>query len=199
MDFVEFSTEAELETYLNAQLDSMDLYTSKQFVFTLTSVSSYNAVGVLYKSSNYGGGYARFTAYGFSADSTVTFSFVKGKMMGSWQPIEWENPPMVNTIEYRTTRRRNGKPLYTKRISVGTLPNTGVISATIGSVDKGSVTWNGEATSVTETNSFPVVFYSSGVVAYAYVIYGTSEASIYVRTLTDMTAYSAAFEFEYTK
>lgn len=40
--------------------------------------------------------------------------------------IEWINPPMVLATEYRTTERYNGKPVYTKAISFGSLPNASV-------------------------------------------------------------------------
>lgn len=36
---------------------------------------------------------------------------------------EWQNPPMVQGVEYRTTERYNGKPVYCKYISFGALPN----------------------------------------------------------------------------
>lgn len=36
---------------------------------------------------------------------------------GVWKPLEWENPPMKLGVEYRTTERSEGKPVYAKRIS----------------------------------------------------------------------------------
>lgn len=40
---------------------------------------------------------------------------------GVWQPWEWENPKSEVGIEYRTTERFNGKPVYIKRLSCGVL------------------------------------------------------------------------------
>lgn len=37
---------------------------------------------------------------------------------------EWDNPPMAAGVEYRTTQRWNLKPVYTKLINYGALPNT---------------------------------------------------------------------------
>lgn len=37
--------------------------------------------------------------------------------------VEWENPPMVPGVEYRTTERRNGKVVYTKLIDCGIATN----------------------------------------------------------------------------
>lgn len=38
------------------------------------------------------------------------------------QPWEWDNPPMSAGVEYRTTQRYLGKPVYTKLVELGTLP-----------------------------------------------------------------------------
>lgn len=38
---------------------------------------------------------------------------------GTWQEWEWINPPMTPGVEYRTTERWDGKPVYTKLISLG--------------------------------------------------------------------------------
>lgn len=38
-----------------------------------------------------------------------------------WQPWEWVNPPMIPGVEYRTTERWNGKPVYTKAVNCGAM------------------------------------------------------------------------------
>ena len=38
-----------------------------------------------------------------------------------WMPFEWEHPPMVMGVEYRTVDRNNGKPVYTQLVSCGAL------------------------------------------------------------------------------
>lgn len=45
------------------------------------------------------------------------------KINGNWEPWEWVNPTMKIGIEYRTTERWNGKPVYAKLIDFGSLPN----------------------------------------------------------------------------
>ena len=42
---------------------------------------------------------------------------------GAWQPWEWENPPMVPGVEYRTTKRHNGEVVYTMAVNCGNLPD----------------------------------------------------------------------------
>lgn len=38
---------------------------------------------------------------------------------GTWQPWEWQNPPMTVGVEYRTTERHMGKPVYAKLVDCG--------------------------------------------------------------------------------
>lgn len=42
-----------------------------------------------------------------------------------WIPVEWVNPPMSLGVEYRTTERWNGKPVYTKLLNCGKAVNGG--------------------------------------------------------------------------
>lgn len=51
---------------------------------------------------------------------------------GNWQPVEWINPPMQLSVEYRTTERYLGKPVYTKAINFGVIPNNSVKSVSHG-------------------------------------------------------------------
>lgn len=51
---------------------------------------------------------------------------------GNWQPWEWVNPPMQLGVEYRTTERYLGKPVYVKAINTGAFPQTGDLNITIG-------------------------------------------------------------------
>ena len=42
---------------------------------------------------------------------------------GEYGPWEWDNPPMVLGVEYRTTERYQGKAVYVAVVDIGTLPN----------------------------------------------------------------------------
>lgn len=44
---------------------------------------------------------------------------------GGWQPWEWVNPPMKLGIEYRTTERYNGKPVYKRAVNIGDITGNG--------------------------------------------------------------------------
>lgn len=51
---------------------------------------------------------------------------------------EWLNPPMETNIEYRTTERYHGKPVYVQEIEIGALPNNSSesYSTFVGGVDR---------------------------------------------------------------
>lgn len=61
----------------------------------------------------------------------------QGKVMyktmtsGTWNPWEWESPPMLPGVMYRTTKRYNGKPIYRQLNSIGKLPNNTLKTASI--------------------------------------------------------------------
>lgn len=48
---------------------------------------------------------------------------------GNWQPWEWVNPPTQLGVEYRTTERYNGKPVYVQLMNWGRAPAQGTMKA----------------------------------------------------------------------
>lgn len=66
---------------------------------------------------------------------------VRSCLNKDWQPWEWENPPMVLGVEYRTTKRHNGKALYVIRVNVGALPNRASNGVPVTKTDGTNVTF----------------------------------------------------------
>ena len=61
--------------------------------------------------------------------STTVFGVRKSVDGGvTWEDMEYVNPPMVAGVEYRTTERWNGKPVYTKLIDFGLSANSAQIT-----------------------------------------------------------------------
>lgn len=46
---------------------------------------------------------------------------VRNKAEGKWGEWEWVNPPMALGVEYRTTKRHNGKAVWVKSADIGSL------------------------------------------------------------------------------
>lgn len=57
--------------------------------------------------------------------------FYRHQVSGEWQPWEWVNPRLVDGVEYRTTERWNGKPVYTATFNIGALPNASTKTAAV--------------------------------------------------------------------
>ena len=74
---------------------------------------------------DFGSGYATQLAYGVAATSGILDGTVCKRVCVSktWNPWEYENPPMLLGVEYRTTERFLGKPVYARVVDFGALPN----------------------------------------------------------------------------
>ena len=55
---------------------------------------------------------------------------VRSVSEGKVGPIEWVNPPMAVGVEYRTTERFQGKPVYVKVVDCGVMTNNKTIAIT---------------------------------------------------------------------
>lgn len=79
--------------------------------------------------TNFGADYVRqdaFAASGNGGVSDVRHSVrIKHPNLGGWGQWEWESGiPMQLGVEYRTTERYQGKPVYVKLVDFGALPNS---------------------------------------------------------------------------
>lgn len=110
---------------------------------------------------------------------------------------EWITPPMVLGVEYRTAEKHNGKPVYTKLVDCGAMPNNTAktisysddvnvrpISVT-GTWSNGTITMPGES----GTSSFPVQLQSISL----------SSNKIIIVTHTDRSSMSASATAKYWK
>lgn len=118
-----FDTEEALENALTDLLETMALASPKRFRLSVqewgeevTSRTSMWDCDVIRTSENY----AMFRARSLFTGENIT-SCQKMFADGSWLPVEWVNPPMVDGYSYRTTERNNGKPVYVAYVSI-TLP-----------------------------------------------------------------------------
>lgn len=73
-------------------------------------------VGTLTKHTD--GQYASLTGYSY-AGTAIT----RCKNAGTWGPWEWVNPSMQLGVEYRTTERYLGRPVYAQLVNLGAAPS----------------------------------------------------------------------------
>ena len=113
--------------------------------------------------------------------------------------VEWANPPMLPGVEYRTTKRHNGKPVYTKLIDYGKLSTSSVPIGTKNVISMKGVTTYIDGSGTVYHDTFPI-HNSNGFEVLAIAFTGNS--SLYVKTNTGFPAtqnYTAVFTIEYTK
>lgn len=116
-----------------------------------------------------------------------------------WSAWEFINPPMLLGVEYRTTERHLGKPVYKKRITVNPLPNASqliienVINPSTDSIFDLHSSFL-DAISAT-TTSYPP-FYGSAVAARAWV---RSNGELVISTFADLSSSKAIVTLSYTK
>lgn len=56
-------------------------------------------------------------------DGYPPYSLERRRIIGVWKPWEWVNPPMAVGVEYRTTERYMGKPVYVMVVDCGVAPS----------------------------------------------------------------------------
>ena len=133
-------------------------------------------------SGNYGHMVA--TCQGGIAKGCICYRLRENGVCGEW---EWGNPPMVLGVEYRTTERWNGKPVYAKRIYFGYLPNNTTANVPHGISGK---TWNVKYSIDTNwTNRF----LDNSITAWADI------TNISIATNSDMSTIAVYFTLWYTK
>ena len=99
---------------------------------------------------------------------------------------EWINPPMIHEVEYRTTERWMGKPVYTKIVVFGELPND-TAKYVNWSPDSGTVAYVINAVAVTSGGSILNVIDSANI------------SNIWIITDGDYSAYTAYVTLKYIK
>ena len=134
---------------------------------------------------------------------------LRSRQMGTWTPWEWDNPPMLHGIEYRTTERSNGKPVYVQRVNVGQLPATGSTHAYLTTKETANIRVVREniiVVSESETRgvytNLPLISSTGTVLAYGTVSSRIDEgdrAAVNVYVTADCTAYTCTADVWYTK
>lgn len=108
----------------------------------------------------------------------------------TWNPWEWENPPVADGAEYRTTMRYNGKPVYAKRITVENAPDSVVQAIPHGLEGIVPVKWEGIATDGEAVLVLP--FLSKFTV-------GVDKTNITLSTTEDYSGYAVEITLQYCK
>lgn len=142
------------------------------------------------------GGYAIQTVYDLSDDIThgcaIQRTICPTSSGNIYYPWEWVNPPMQIGVEYRTTERYLGKPVYVKAVNFGALPNAATKTVIWATADEISAVLSAEATS---SQGDPVGLGTS--------LSGTeltaTKTTLYVKSSGNYSSDTAVFRLKYTK
>ena len=137
-----------------------------------------------------------------SATALQLAAYVSGEVYGArekrlnvWGDWEHTNPPMELGIEYRTTERYLGKPVYVKLFDCGTIPAQGTHKDLVFSPDVDSIV---SVTAYSSRRGTTLPYYDANGVRYA--IAGTGGNSVmiwnYSESLTDTNVHAL---IKYTK
>lgn len=105
-------------------------------------------------------------------------------------PMEYLNPPMKLGIEYRTTERYLGKPVYVKAVNFGALPNNTEASVTFG--DATTQAFAVTARILKNASSYTLPIPDQAVV-------WAGGATVYIKTTDDYSAWTGVVTVKYTK
>lgn len=178
---------------LNEQFDLTNRKT-RQITFIKGGVTY---IGTLW---NAGNSYGTLTANSYTDAETgaLLTKIVRNRVNGTWQPWEYENPPLKNNTEYRTIERYGAKPVYVKRVSLGALPNKSnkreVIvptGSTIVGIDGYSVYTSGAGNEI-----YTPLVKTEGVTSF---FVNKTTGQVGINTDTDLSTYTATVTVKYTK
>jgi hypothetical protein len=129
--------------------------------------------------------------YIFDRDYDYGSVLRRKKTRGVWDEWEWANPPMDFNVEYRTTKRYNGIPVYTKLIRFGNAPNNSTKN----------IQWAeaGEISLVMNCTCFSGDGVYLGDGELSGVWYTANQIHLYAMTKSDLSAETLFFILEYCK
>lgn len=140
-------------------------------------------------------GVVDFVSYNFNGTALR-----KALVNGVWLPLEWVNPPMALGVEYRTTERYRGSPVYVKLVDCGALPNNDYKTVNIGASGLEKVIdVSGCAVNPSDKDfySIPTINFKNSV--HNIGVYATGSQSIAISTQSDRSSYNAHVKVKYTK
>lgn len=114
---------------------------------------------------------------------------------GEWTDWAYVNPPMELGVEYRTTEKYNGKPVYVKAVDMGALPNTALKNAAHNISNATIISYEIYVNNGTIVQQFPFITSSGTVAGKAHI----TSVNVGINTFSDISAYSGTAFIKYIK
>jgi hypothetical protein len=124
------ASDADVDRILDEQIADMEDQSFKRFVLSFTTTTNFTGGGGHYYVDIYRmePTYATITVKSYIAGGRTlqrVWTKESNETSATLKPWEWENPPLKVGVEYRTTERFLGEPVYAKLIDFGSLPSNG--------------------------------------------------------------------------
>ena len=116
---------------------------------------------------------------------------------GTWKEFEIQNPPMQVGVEYRTTERWQGKPVYAKLIKFETLPNETFKAINVGIHSSKIVEMDG--TCYTSGNEYCEKFPLVGIDGNIGATLWAEGMNVLIMTFGDYSGTTATVKIKYVK
>lgn len=133
--------------------------------------------------------YQTIFSHGYVARRWATS--VDGGATWTWEKWEWENPPLENEDEYRTTERYNGEPVYVRTVGLG-MPDNEALGVPIAK-NLNIISVDGYVTD----DKYTLPIHAMKTISSIY--YNKKTGSIYIETNADSSKYTAELIVKYTK
>ena len=177
---------------LNEQWDKTTGKT-RQIFFYMGGVAY---IGTLW---NAGNGYGTLTAVSYGSEYSPEFvRVIRNRRNGTWRDWEYENPPLTNNVEYRTTERFAGKAVYIKRINLEALPNKSTKRENVIPIGVNIVYFECLAFNTSESGN-ALCRQVTALTGVTDCFCNTTLGQIGIDTNEDMSSYTAVATVKYTK
>lgn len=113
--------------------------------------------------------------------------------------VEWFNPPMLLGVEYRTTERYLGKPVYVKAVNFGSMPNAGTKSVNHGIANIDQCISSTGTNEITDVGNWSIPYVGSGTEAGIINCCSFSRTWVRVWSKGDDSSSTARITLKYTK
>lgn len=130
-----------------------------------------------------------------TGDKAYRTSVDNGATWGEWI---YETPPLVHNVEYRTTERLSGQPVYVRYIHIGSIPANNEITADVGIAANKLVSLEIMTYSAAYNVAMPLPHMDSNNNSISMIGWLTGGV-IHVKSFVSFTGYSAFAIIKYTK
>ena len=164
------------------------------YAFTTDTLNRPFDYGSVCVSNRYGN---QITQLAFNPYMAGTGEMCVRHFYNNWTEWEYINPPMKPGVEYRTIERWNGKPVFTKLVDCGAMPNS--TNKNVSCLMPSMTVIDYEVVMVKSGLTLKLPYFDTNGAMQARAVCNTSSSVIQILTKSDMSSYNGYATVKYTK